>query len=82
MKMRKAKLCLAALGIVAVLLTPAFAQKPQRQAAHPATTQFQVPSGDDVIVDGRYRGADPDPQIRNELAREDGDWSAAAGGGY
>jgi hypothetical protein len=69
-------------ALVAMLAMPASAQNPPRPALHQVTVQFQVPSGDDVIVDGRYRGADPDPRIRSELAREVGDWSATAGVGY
>ena len=69
MKSLNTKLVLSALG-VALLATPAFAQKPHHQPSHQLTTQFRGPATDDVVVDGRVIGADPDLQIRSQLSRE------------
>jgi hypothetical protein len=69
MKSLNTKLALSALG-VALLATPAFAQKPHHHRAPQLQTQFQNPRSDDVVVDGHVIGADPDPQIRSQLSRE------------
>jgi hypothetical protein len=63
--MNTSKLILSALGI-ALLATPAFAQKPRHQVTHQAA-QYQ---SNGVVVDGRNIGADPDAQIRSELSRD------------
>ncbi len=68
MKTLNTKLVLSALGI-ALLATPAFAQKPHRQAAH-QVTQTVAPNG--VDFQGRAIGADPDANIRSELSRDVG----------
>jgi hypothetical protein len=64
------KLVLSALGIAAMLTSPAFAQRPQRQHSHP-TVQYQGAS-DAVQFNGVVVGSDPDPQIRSELSRDAG----------
>ncbi len=66
MKSLNTKLILSALGI-AMLATPALAQRPHQKAAH--TVQVQVKAPDNVIDEF---GTDPDPQIRSELARDAG----------
>jgi hypothetical protein len=74
MKLLNTKLVLSALA-VAMLATPAFAEKQTRQSSHPPTEYQGVPS-DDVLIDGRVIGADPDAQIRSQLSRE---WSSRGG---
>ena len=69
MKTLNTKLALAALA-VAMLATPAFAAKPSRQLSLQPMPEFQGLSSNDVVVDGRVIGADPDPQIRSQLLRE------------
>ena len=64
MKSLNTKLVLCAFGI-AMLATPAFAQRSHRQQQ-----QLQDRSVNEVIVEGRVVGADPDPQIRTQLLRE------------
>jgi hypothetical protein len=67
MKSRNPKLALSALAL-ALLATPAMAQKLQRQSSQ--TTEFQGPAIDEVVVDGRIVGSDPDLRIRSELLRD------------
>jgi hypothetical protein len=70
MKSLNTKLVLSALG-VALLATPALAQRPEHQASqHQAQTQLQAPPANEVIVDGRAVGADPDANVRLELRRD------------
>jgi hypothetical protein len=69
MKSLNTKLVLSAVGI-ALLATPAFAQRTHRQVVHPTQSQIQVPSNDVVQYGDRVIGADPDPQIRTELSRD------------
>jgi hypothetical protein len=69
MKTLNTKLALAALA-VAMLATPAFAAKPSRQSSIQPMPEFQGLPSNDVVVDGRVIGADPDPQIRSQLLRE------------
>jgi hypothetical protein len=54
---------------VALLATPSFAQNPHRQDQ---MSHFQGSSIDEVVLNGRVIGADPDPHIRSELMREHG----------
>lgn len=71
----KSKLILTTLGLVALLATPALAQKPQNRAMAPNTIaagspDFTSGSPSALYVDGRYVGNDPDPSIRSELLRD------------
>jgi len=66
--MTTSKLVFAALG-VALLATPAFAQKAHRQVSH---QQYQSYQSNGVQFDGRGIGADPDANIRSELSRDAG----------
>ena len=68
--MTTSKLILSALG-VALLATPAFAQKPHHQVTHQAA-QSQAVQPNSVEFEGRAIGADPDAQIRSELSRDVG----------
>jgi hypothetical protein len=68
MKLINTKLVLSAVGI-AMLATPALAQRPERQASQ-HRTQLQEPAANEVIVDGRYIGTDPDANVRLELRRD------------
>jgi len=68
MKLINTKLLLSALGI-AMLATPALAQRPEHQAPQ-QQSQLQAPTANDVIVDGRFIGADPDANVRLELRRD------------
>ena len=65
--MKTSKLVFAALG-VALLATPAFAQKAHRQVNQP----YQSYQSNSVQFDGRAVGADPDANIRSELSRDAG----------
>ena len=65
--MKAPKLIMSVLGI-ALLATPAFAQKPH----HPVTHQAVQSQTNAVQFDGHVIGADPDPQIRSELTRDGG----------
>jgi hypothetical protein len=67
MKTLNTKLAVAALGL-AMLATPALAQRPYQASQH--QTQTQAPVADEVIVDGRVIGADPDANVRLELRRD------------
>jgi hypothetical protein len=72
MKLINTKLALSALGI-AMLATPALAQRPEHQASQQQQqqqSQLQAPTANDVVVDGRFIGADPDPNVRLELRRD------------
>ena len=66
--MTTSKLVFAALG-VALLATPAFAQKTHRQVSH---QQYQSYQSGGVQFDGKTIGADPDANIRSELSRDAG----------
>ena len=68
MKLIKTKLMLSVLGI-AMLATPALAQRPEHQTSR-QQSQLQAPTANDVVVDGRFIGADPDPNVRLELRRD------------
>jgi hypothetical protein len=85
MKSLNSKMVATALAMVALLATPALAQKARKQ--HPAATHGQgiynvVPNGPEGIrngfgsttvdADGRVIGADPDPQVRTQLLRDYG----------
>ena len=79
MKALNSKTVVSALAIVALLATPAFAQKmrkhSQAAAASAATTQGLYNRADTNTVigsDGRVLGADPDPLIRSYLLRDEG----------
>jgi len=65
MKSLNTKSVLTALVIV-LLATPAFSQGAHR---HSQATSFQTSSIDQVVLDGRVIGSDPDPRIRSELLR-------------
>ena len=67
--MKTSKLVFAALG-VALLATPAFAQKAHRQVHQ--TQQYQSYQSNGVQFDGKNIGADPDANIRSELSRDGG----------
>jgi hypothetical protein len=68
MKLINTKLVLSAVGI-AMLATPALAQRPVHQASQ-QQSQLQASTANDVIVDGRLVGADPDANVRLELRRD------------
>ncbi len=72
MKTLNSTLLLSALG-VALLASPAFAQKPHHQEPQ---QQSQGITGNDVVLDGQVIGADPDPQIRSQILRE---WDSREG---
>jgi hypothetical protein len=64
----KAKITFTALAIATLVAAPAFAQQAPKQrapSAPPATV-----NQNNVVVDGKIIGADPDPRIRMELLRE------------
>ena len=69
------KTLLTALGFVALLATPALAQKPAHHyASGPyASTAMPAPA---AIEEGRSVGTDPDANIRSELQR---DWQTSQG---
>jgi hypothetical protein len=70
MKSLHTKLVLSAIGI-ALLATPAFAQRQHRQVTQEQTQAYQASAGD-VQFDNHVVGADPDAQIRSELSRDSG----------
>jgi hypothetical protein len=70
------KTVVSALALVALLATPALAQKARKQQQAPAAaTQNlynRVDSNVVVGIEGNVIGADPDPQIRAYLLRDEG----------
>jgi hypothetical protein len=73
------KLIISAIGLMAILATPAMAQKAHKRAMQPSSPTANVvdPSygyaqgrGGDLYVEGRDIGNDPDPAIRSELLRD------------
>jgi hypothetical protein len=62
------KITFAAVAIAALVAGPAFAQ--QAPKPRPAPASQAVVQQNNVIVDGKVVGADPDPFIRNQLLRE------------
>jgi hypothetical protein len=84
MKSLNCKTVVSAFAVVALLATPAFAQKThkhsQAAAASAATTQgLYDRAGSNVVIgsDGRVIGADPDPVIRSYLLRDEGSATGA-----
>lgn len=72
------KTLLTAFGLVALLATPALAQKPvhhhhYRYASGPYASVAASPA---AIEEGHSVGTDPDPSIRSELQR---DWQTSLG---
>jgi hypothetical protein len=64
----KAKITFTALAIATLVAAPAFAQQTPRQ--RPASAPPAIVNQNNVVVDGKIIGADPDPRIRFELLRE------------
>jgi hypothetical protein len=65
-----AKLILSALGLVAMLVTPAMAQKTHKRSVVPSSTVVAEP-GYGIAQRGDVQiGTDPDPSIRSELHRD------------
>jgi len=74
----KMKLLSAFVGAVVFLATPALASKAhKREVSSPKAHASQSQRASDVNSvygwDGRYRGADPDPNIRFQLMRDQND---------
>jgi hypothetical protein len=68
------KTLLTAFGFVALLATPALAQKPHHYASGPyASVATPAPA---AIEEGRSVGTDPDVNVRSELQR---DWATSQG---
>ena len=70
MRSLNTKLVLSALGVV-LLAMPSLAQSSNRQPPD-HTARSQTASMNEVVLDGRVIGADPDPHIRGELLRDYG----------
>ncbi|HLH89107.1 MAG TPA: hypothetical protein VKX28_11655 [Xanthobacteraceae bacterium] len=69
------KTLLTAFGFVALLATPALAQKPVHH--HDASGPYaSVAAPAPIAQDGRYVGTDPDVNVRAELQR---DWQTSQG---
>jgi hypothetical protein len=69
------KMVLTALGLAALVATPAFAQKPTHRAPAPgpyASAAQPAP----VVSNGTYVGTDPDANIRFELSRDSATYSS------
>jgi hypothetical protein len=72
----KMKLLSAVVGAAALVATPALASKTnkKRYQVSPNANASQTQRGFDVNAvyswDGRYRGSDPDPNIRFQLMRD------------
>ncbi len=69
------KLLSAAVSVAALIATPALASKAhKRKVSGPNAHASQIQRAYDVNAvygwDGRYRGADPDPNIRFQLMRD------------
>jgi hypothetical protein len=79
MKFPNTTLVLSALG-VALLATPALAQRPHQQQTQNQSTQFPG-IRNDVVVDGRFQGTDADPSMPLEMRRDaEGDTGPFVGG--
>ena len=61
----KMKMVLTALGLAALLATPALAAKQTHRAR--ATTAVTAPA---ITSEGQLIGTDPDPSVRSELSRD------------
>ena len=61
-----------AVALASVLASPAFAKSAIHFASAPQSVPYEraAPGNRNVYVDGHYVGTDPDPFIRNELARD------------
>jgi hypothetical protein len=75
MMSRKTKIIAAATGAVALIVTPALASKTSKTKVSGSQAQASrsQPAHDVKRVygwDGRYLGADPDPNIRFQLMRD------------
>jgi hypothetical protein len=68
------KTLLTAFGFVALLATPALAQKPVHHYASGPYASVATPAP--VVENGRVVGTDPDQNIRFELQR---DWATSQG---
>jgi len=68
------KTLLTAFGLVALLATPALAEKPVHHYASGPYASAATPAP--VVEGGRVVGTDPDPRIRSELQR---DWTTSLG---
>ena len=69
------KTLLTACGLVALLATPALAQKPVHHYASGPYASVATPAPA-AVEEGRSVGTDPDPHIRAELQR---DWTTSQG---
>jgi hypothetical protein len=65
MRVLKTKLCLSTVAVM-LLAAPAFASNAHRSDQ---SIQLQTSLIDEVVLDGRVIGSDPDPRIRGELLR-------------
>ena len=63
----KTKMMLTALGLAALVATPAFAQKPTHQASGPYASVAQPAP---IVGYGYAVGTDPDANVRFELNRD------------
>lgn len=68
------KMVLTALGLAALVATPAFAQKPTHRA--PVTGPYASAAPAPIVSGGYYVGTDPDPTIRFELSRDAATYSS------
>jgi hypothetical protein len=66
----KTKMVFAALGIAALIATPALAQKQTHRARVSAPYATNAVSAPVFSNDGRLIGTDPDPRVRFELQRD------------
>ncbi|MFY9598617.1 MAG: hypothetical protein WB540_08870 [Pseudolabrys sp.] len=71
----KLKLFSAAVGAAALIATPALASKAHKRkapdpSAHASKTERAYGGNAIYSWDGRYRGTDPDPNIRFQLMRD------------
>ena len=64
------KMVLTALGLAALVATPALAQKPTHRGHLQAAPYAAATASGVVSSDGRVIGTDPDPSIRSELVRD------------
>lgn len=63
------KIVLTVLGLAALVVTPALAQKPTHRA-HASEVYASDAAMRPVVSDNHVIGTDPDPSIRSELARD------------
>jgi hypothetical protein len=67
---------LTALGLAALVATPAFAQKPTHRANNNGAYASAAQQPASVTSNGYNVGTDPDPSIRFELSRDSATYSS------